>query len=58
MAMIAPYSSGEEDEVKPERPEDPMHYRNYPARPAIEFLEELIARFCDLEWIPVRYNEG
>lgn len=56
--MIPPYDSGEEDGVKPERPDDRSHYRNYPARPAVEVLEELVAKFRDLEWIPVRYDGG
>jgi len=33
-----------------------MHHRNYPARPAVEVLEELVAKFRDLEWIPVRVD--
>jgi hypothetical protein len=58
MAMIAPYNSGEEDEVKPERPVNPMYYCNYPGKPTVEVLEEMVARFRDLQWISVRYNEG
>ncbi|KAI8940613.1 hypothetical protein NX059_001885 [Plenodomus lindquistii] len=40
--------------INPERPDDSMHYRNYPPRPAIEVVEELVAKFRDLEWIPMR----
>jgi hypothetical protein len=58
MAMIPPYDSDAEDEVNPERPDDRMHYRNYLARPAVEVLEEVVAKFRDLEWIPVRYDGG
>jgi hypothetical protein len=43
--------------VKCERPEDPTHYRNYSARPALDVLEELLAKFRDLEYIPMRYDQ-
>jgi hypothetical protein len=58
MAMFPPYDSRDEEELKAEIPDDRMHYRNYPARPAIEVLQELVARFRDLEWIPVNYEGG
>lgn len=58
VAMMQPYDSNEEDEYKLERPDDRMHYRNYPARPAVEVLEELVAKFRDLEWIPMRDDQG
>ncbi|KAF2121006.1 hypothetical protein BDV96DRAFT_641643 [Lophiotrema nucula] len=58
MVMIPPYDSGDEEEEWAERPDDRMHYRNYPARPAVEVLEELVAKFRDLEWVPVRYDGG
>ena len=56
MAMIPPYSPWEEEQYQPERPDDLMHYRNYPARPAVEVLEELVAKFRYLKWIPMRYG--
>ena len=61
--MIPPYDfqdldSDGEDGIIIERPDELMHYRNYPARPAVKVLEELIAKFRDLEWIPVRYDGG
>jgi hypothetical protein len=40
-----------------ERPDDPMHHRNHPARPAVEVLDELVAKFRDLVWIPVRGDD-
>lgn len=58
MAMLPPYDFGEEHELKVERPDNRMHYRNYPARPAIEVLEELVAKFRNLDWIPVAYEGG
>ena len=33
-----------------------MHYRNHLARPAVEVLEELVVKFRDLDWIPMRYD--
>jgi hypothetical protein len=56
--MIPPYNSGEEGKVKPERLDYRMHYRNYPARSALEVLKELVGKFRDLEWIPLRNDEG
>jgi hypothetical protein len=56
--MIPPYNSGQEDKVKPERSEHHMHYRNYPARPALEVLEDLVGKYRDLEWIPMRCDKG
>lgn len=53
---MAPYNSWEEDQYQPERPDDKMHYRNYPARPALEALEELVAKFRNLDWIPMNYE--
>ena len=46
----------EEEQYQPERPDDNMHYRNYPARPALEALEELVAKFRNLDWIPMNYE--
>jgi len=41
-----------------ERPDDPEHHRNHPARPAVEVLEELIAKFRELVWIAVRSDDS
>jgi hypothetical protein len=40
--------------MKPESPEDRSRYHNYPAKPAVQVLEELLAKVCDLESIPMR----
>lgn len=53
---MPPYDPWEEEHFKPERPDNGMHCRNYPARLAVEVLEQLVKRFRDLEWIPVRYD--
>jgi hypothetical protein len=54
--MIPPHDPGEEEQYQPETPDNIIHYRNYPARSAVEVLEELVAKFRDLEWIAMRYN--
>jgi hypothetical protein len=56
--MDAPYDSLDENQPTVERPDDRTHHRNYPARPAVEVLEELVAKFRDLEWIPMRRDRG
>jgi hypothetical protein len=58
MAMFPAYDSGDEEELKVERPDNRTHYRNHPARSTMEVLEELIAKFRDLEWTDVRYEGG
>jgi hypothetical protein len=50
------FDSWEIGDINPERPDDPLHYRNYPARPAVDVLKELIAKFRNLEYIPMRYD--
>ena len=54
----APYDSYDEDQPIPERPDDQMHYLNYPAKPAVQVLAELGAKYRDLDWIPKRLPKG
>ncbi|KAF2127492.1 hypothetical protein P153DRAFT_432624 [Dothidotthia symphoricarpi CBS 119687] len=58
IAMEEMFNPGEGEEGIHEVLDDPMHYRNYPARPAVEVLEELVATFRDLVWIPVGHGIG
>ncbi|KAF2850218.1 hypothetical protein T440DRAFT_518333 [Plenodomus tracheiphilus IPT5] len=56
VAIDPPCGAWEAKGYEPDRSNERFHYRNYPARPAVEVLEELVSKFRDLEWIPMRYD--